>query len=304
MDIELELKGKSIIGGIGDIKKKTIRFHSFRTGMENGQSMIYAIYEPSHPPKLFNGYSSGQDLLVELTNLHIETYQLNEEDAGEVIIGWCRTHIFPYYNYGDLTVSIAKDNDPADSWDLLVNVVECYSFPVAKMRQNLKKLHRDMMSVFAVKSLLEGEYYQAKCYLDAIVPKVDTQIIEGWQKSHKDRQLIWAEEFLNTNLPKFELKVEVNMSTGRLELAPEVKSVFDAAYYALARFVTVNSGALDDWGGKTNITFCQGCGRAFIKRGNRQKYCSTPECQSIRNQRKSKDYYYREKQKEIDDILS
>lgn len=43
------------------------------------------------------------------------------------------------------------------------------------------------------------------------------------------------------------------MNTGRLELAPEVKSVFDAAFYAHARFVTVNSGALDDWGEKTNI---------------------------------------------------
>jgi hypothetical protein len=63
-----------------------------------------------------------------------------------------------------------------------------------------------------------------------------------------------------------------------------------------AKFVAVNSDALDDWGGKTTI--------AFIKRGNRRKYCGNPQCQSVRNQRKSKDYYYRERQKEIDEMLS
>ena len=46
-------------------------------------------------------------------------------------------------------------------------------------------------------------------------------------------------------------------------------------------------------GGKTNIAFCQACGKAFIKRGNRQKYCGTLECQSVRNKNKAKDYYYR-----------
>lgn len=35
------------------------------------------------------------------------------------------------------------------------------------------------------------------------------------------------------------------------------------------------------------ITFCEACGRALIKRGNRQKYCGTDLCQSIRNNRKS-----------------
>lgn len=51
------------------------------------------------------------------------------------------------------------------------------------------------------------------------------------------------------------------------------------------------------YGGKTNIAFCQACGKAFIKRGNRQKYCGTLECQSVRNKLKSKEYYYRERAK-------
>ena len=100
------------------------------------------------------------------------------------------------------------------------------------------------------------------------------------------------------------MSLQRDESTNALVLLPEVTSVIEAAYYALSRFVAVNSGALDDWGGKTSIAFCAACGNAFIKRGNRQKYCLSTQCQSIRNQRKSKEYYYRERQKEIDEMLS
>lgn len=85
------------------------------------------------------------------------------------------------------------------------------------------------------------------------------------------------------------------MTDRQLKLQPLVRSVIDAAYYGLGRFAAVNAGVLDDYGGKTNIAFCQACGRAFIKRGNRQKYCGTMQRQSIRNNRKSSDYYYRKK---------
>ena len=89
--------------------------------------------------------------------------------------------------------------------------------------------------------------------------------------------------------------LEYDLATGQIQLQPSVKSVVDAAYFGLARFMAVNANALDDYGGKTNIAFCQACGMAFIKRGNRQKYCGTLECQSIRNKNKAKDYYYRHK---------
>ena len=103
-------------------------------------------------------------------------------------------------------------------------------------------------------------------------------------------------------LPRFAMELEYDLSDGQLKLQPAVKSVIDAAYYGLGRFAAVNAGALDDYGGKTNIAFCQACGRAFIKRGNRQKYCGTMQCQSIRNNRKSSDYYYRKKKGEKENL--
>ena len=92
--------------------------------------------------------------------------------------------------------------------------------------------------------------------------------------------------------------LEYDLATGQIQLQPSVKSVVDAAYFGLARFMAVNANALDDYGGKTSIAFCQACGKAFIKRGNRQKYCGTMQCQSVRNNRKSSDFYYRKKKDE------
>lgn len=42
MDLKQELTDYEI-GGIGDIKKHTLRFRSYRTGTEGGKLMIYTL---------------------------------------------------------------------------------------------------------------------------------------------------------------------------------------------------------------------------------------------------------------------
>ena len=54
MDLKQELTDYEI-GGIGDIKKHTLRFRSYRIGTEGGKLMIYAEYEAGCPPKVFDG---------------------------------------------------------------------------------------------------------------------------------------------------------------------------------------------------------------------------------------------------------
>ena len=96
-----------------------------------------------------------------------------------------------------------------------------------------------------------------------------------------------------------EIKKRIRQEKKTLEIKKKPHTLWKWLSYAAvaARFMAVNANALDDYGGKTNIAFCQACGKAFIKRGNRQKYCGTLECQSVRNKLKSKEYYYREKAK-------
>lgn len=129
------------------------------------------------------------------------------------------------------------------------------------------------------------------------------EFLRNWKDAKTEQRPRLIDNYMQS-LPKFTMSLQRDEKTGVLMLLPEVSSVIEAAYYALSRFVAVNAGAIDDWGGKTSIAFCAACGNAFIKRGNRQKYCLSPQCQSIRNQRKSKEYYYRERQKEIDEMLS
>ena len=283
MELKRELENYEI-GGIGDIKKHTLRFHSYRIGTEDGKLTIYAKYEPMNPPKVFRKYPSGQRLLIDLCNLHLELHGKALEECARILVRWCVENIHPYYFYGDEVARIQyNQEDPNDYWDCMVNVLECYHVYVEDMAQDLERLYNDTMTVFDLRKRIDNEN---------VKPQPQREGIRG--TAEKLYALSVKEKI--EQLPKFAIGLEYDWADGQIKLQPVVKSVIDAAYYGLARFAAVNAGALDDYGGKTNIAFCQACGRAFIKRGNRQKYCGTMECQSIRNNRKSSDYYYRKKQ--------
>lgn len=47
------------IGGIGDIKKHTLRFHSYRIGTVEGMLTIFAEYTSGQFPTVYKGYPSG-----------------------------------------------------------------------------------------------------------------------------------------------------------------------------------------------------------------------------------------------------
>ena len=297
MDLRRDLENYEI-GGIGDIKKHTLRFHSYRIGTEDGKLTIYAEYEPERPPMIFSGYPSGQELLMDLCNLHLELRGKTLEECARILVRWSIENIHPYYLYGDNVEHIEFNNDdPNDYWDCMVNVLECYHVYVEDMVRDLERLYIDTMTVFTLRKLMDGDVAEAqRLYQDVRVPEKEN-LMARWYRTEPDRRSLVIKEFVE-KLPTFTMNLEYDLSDRQLKLQPLVKSVIDAAYYGLGRFAAVNAGALDDYGGKTNIAFCQACGRAFIKRGNRQKYCGTDLCQSIRNNRKSSDYYYRKKKEE------
>lgn len=297
MDLRRELENYEI-GGIGDIKKHTLRFHSYRIGTVDGKLTIFAEYETERPPVIFGGYPSGQELLMDLCNLHLELRGKTQEECARILVRWSIENIHPYYLYGDNVEYIEFNNDdPNDYWDCMVNVLECYHVYVEDMVRDLERLYIDTMTMFTLRKLMDGDVAEAQqLYQDVRVPEKEN-LMARWYRTEPDRRPLVIKEFVE-KLPAFTMNLEYDLSDGQLKLQPLVKSVIDAAYYGLGRFAAVNAGALDDYGGKTNIAFCQACGRAFIKRGNRQKYCGTDLCQSIRNNRKSSDYYYRKKKEE------
>lgn len=193
--------------------------------------------------------------------------------------------------------------NPGNYWDVTVNVLETYYIHVDEMCADLAALYDDTMVVLGIRSLLESDELGAKKFFSSVQSPEKKELFQKWESEEPEQRPRLIDNYMPT-LPKFTMGLQRDEKTGALMLLPEVTSVIEAAYYALSRFVAVNAGAIDDWGGKTSIAFCAACGNAFIKRGNRQKYCLSPQCQSIRNQRKSKEYYYRERQKEIDELLS
>ena len=297
MDLKAALTDYEI-GGIGDIKKHTLRFPSYRMGTEDGKLMIYGQLEPGQLPKVYKGYPSGQELLLDLCNLHLELRGKTLQESAGILIRWSMENIHPYYYYGDDASYMEYSTEsPEGYWDHMVNVLELYHVAVADMVRDLDRLYTDTMTVFAVRKLIEGEAADAQRLYENVRVAEQDNLMFIWFRTPVERRALVIKEVVE-KLPQLSMSLEYDLADGQLKLQPAVRSVIDAAYYGLSRFAAVDVGALDDYGGKTNIAFCQACGRAFIKTGNRQKYCGDPLCQSIRNKRKSSDYYYRKKQEE------
>lgn len=296
MDLKRELTDYEI-GGIGDIKKHTLRFHSYRIGTEDGKLTIFAEYTPGQFPRAYEGYPSGQELLIELCKLNLELRNKPLEECARILIRWSLENIHPYYFYGDDVAHLEMNNDdPNGFWDCMVNMLESYRVFVEDMVQDLEQLYTDTMTAFAIRSLMEGKEADAQRIYDGVCVPEQENLLREWYRTDSVHRPLVLQRFVG-KISKLNMGLEYDLATGQIQLQPSVKSVVDAAYFGLARFMAVNANALDDYGGKTNIAFCQACGKAFIKRGNRQKYCGTLECQSVRNKLKSKEYYYREKAK-------
>ena len=295
MNLMMELDATEI-GGIGEIKRKTLRFDSYRIGTEGGKLTIYAEVTNGAAPKMFTGYPTGQDLLLDLINLYEDTKTRTPMGQAQLIIDWCLKNVHPYYPDGDVEDGVLNSVSQIDLWDVLVNVVELYYVYVEDMVEDLHRLYNDAMLMFTLRCLMDGKPTEAQRYYSNIHPDSGKNLIDWWLS---EKEAVGKKTIIETcteKLPKLKLALQPGPD-GRIMLLPEVNSVIDAAYYALARFMAVNTGALEDWGGKTTIAFCEGCGRAYIKRGNRQKYCGNRECEAIRNSRKSSRYYYKEKTK-------
>ena len=295
MNLMMELDATEI-GGIGEIKRKTLRFDSYRIGTEGGKLTIYAEVTNGAAPKMFTGYPTGQDLLLDLINLYEDTKTRTPMGQAQLIIDWCLNNVHPYYPDGDVEDGVLNSVSQIDLWDVLVNVVELYYVHVEDMVEDLHRLYDDAMLMFTLRCLMDGKPTEAQRYYSNIHPDGGKNLIDWWLSEKEAAGKKTIIETCTEKLPKLKLALQPGPD-GRIMLLPEVNSAIDAAYYALARFMAVNTGALEDWGGKTTIAFCEGCGKAYIKRGNRQKYCGNRECEAIRNSRKSSRYYYKEKAK-------
>ncbi len=83
-------------------------------------------------------------------------------------------------------------------------------------------------------------------------------------------------------IPDFRMRLKVNPRNNAVIFAADVHSVFDIAWYTLARMI-VDFGPPEDAEQSKKeyegtLTTCPICGKAFIRKNNRHTYCDNVEC--------------------------
>lgn len=93
-------------------------------------------------------------------------------------------------------------------------------------------------------------------------------------------------------IPDVNIRLKTASRTGKLEFSTDINSVFDIAWYTLARILSEE--LLPENKGKQDsrpegiIIRCRNCGKFIIRKNKRQEYCDFEECQKARNVRKQK----------------
>ena len=123
-----ELLSSYEIGGIGEVKNKTIRFHSYECQPDQTNKediLIRAIYKPDHQPKVLNGYPGGQDMLIDLCNLHLSLVGRTLAGSARIIAEWCAQNLHPYYLQEDLLFKYdAITGYKAENWEFRRQCIE------------------------------------------------------------------------------------------------------------------------------------------------------------------------------------
>ena len=287
-------------GGLNDNKKITAVFDHYQVETIRGENHICAVVEEGQIPTFKEGYGiNGQKLWVDLQNLHYDICDKDDKAATDIIIAWCKNHVYPYYFIGDAydAFDYRQETDP-DFWDTVVNLVGAYSFTVKQMRDDLRLLCKrtDILLLLhsSIHSRLTADEYKT-------IEEVGG--FKGFGTATPVGRLHMIKSYINSEIPKVPMGLVLD-SGGEFRIAPDFKSVFDVAYYALAQYVTASPDYPLHWGARTGIGYCESCGNIFIKNGNRQKYCDNPECKKERNRRKAKSAYYRKIQTQADEEWS
>ena len=275
------------LGSLNENKKITAKFTKYEVDHRSDGTYICALLEEGQLPEWQEGYGlDGQKLLLSLCNLYLKIENTDEWEACHHIIAWCKANAFPYCSQGlkvqEYDWELLQDSE---RWELWINVLNGYEFTLERITADLKRLYED------VEILLH--FYNVKNQLESQRELPKNKRVQEYADiaSLSEMQLLYRLDSFLSELPKFPLELTLD-EVGELKILPGFISVFDAAHYALARFVATQPEVpTKEDGGKTPLGICESCGKIFFKNGNRQKYCDDPECKKERNRRKSRTAY-------------
>ena len=282
------------LGSLNENKKITAKFTKYEVDHRSDGTYICALLEEGKLPEWQEGYGlDGQKLLLSLCNLYLKIENTDEWEACHHIISWCKANAFPYCSEGlkvhEYDWELLQDSE---RWELWVNILNGYEFTLERITADLKRLYEDMEILL--------HFYNVKNDLESSRALPQNKRVQEYAdiSSLTEMQLLYRLDNFLSELPKFPLELTLD-DVGEMKILPGFTSVFDAAYYALARFVATQPEVpTKEDGGKTPLGICESCGKIFFKNGNRQKYCDDPECKKERNRRKSRTAYLKKLKEE------
>ncbi|OQB20417.1 MAG: hypothetical protein BWY11_02436 [Firmicutes bacterium ADurb.Bin182] len=284
------------IGGLGDIKKKAIRFNYYSIEEMNGRIMVCPEFDADNKPETQEVYTiTGQELLVSLHNLYERINRPTDKRPPYdlLIAEWCKRHTHPYNVSGILEEMAAIDDD--QSFYHAQGRLERYaSFELDRFIRDLSSISHALDMYVAITDLqtrndgtmAKNLYYEG--IFDDGLP---------FFEKYRNTRIKLTDEILITYaslFPDLSMKLEYQGEDKKFVIAPVVYSIFDIAWYTLS-CMSGMTGAMENGYTKLPVSRCECCNMLFVKTGNRQKYCSDQQCQAYRNNKKSKAYEERKK---------
>ena len=297
------------IGGAGEIVYRIPRFAGYLEDTDHqGNLVIKPVIMPAAEPTLDYDYKlTGQDLLYSLCNL----YQMMNDPGvsmnnGDAICYWCSRNIQPYN-----LKSLIELMDNCDDWIWNYQMIrDEAAFYTKEFVRELCNLGQTMEYYMALREAFYGGNPQKARELHYEGRMCDGYpFFEQYRHIEHDAEYIQAirddyrglAQTLISLFPEYKVSLQFEKKSDKIGMYADIDSVFDICWYTFSRLVADIAPPMDEdldsLYSNGSYICCLNCGRYVKRKGPRQKYCSDPECQAVRNRQKYQNFYKRNKQK-------
>lgn len=336
-DHTTSIMGAGEIGGIPELVYKPIRFKEYTCEPYNLQTWI--------KPKIVGSDSfmteldadddyelfTGKTIFCALYNLgkYLNDERIDIGDPVERIVEFCTEYIHPYF-IDELDDLIEQGGFGAYSM-----LEKQAAFRADQFLQSLGRFYNAASLYFALEDIKrkkpeaalhlaeDGRFFDGLPFFERYLHPIPEgewntddasdafDIVHEMQREQtvpsKTPHLFYKEMTgkLADIMPDFRVRVKVEPRTERMVLAADVNSVFDIAWFVLARLITSGERrvkqekSVEGLPKELAVVICPNCSEAFARRSNRQQFCTKEECRKAHNALRQKNYRENKKLKEV-----
>jgi hypothetical protein len=287
------------IGGVGQLIYHPFRFKSYDLKYDKKDCCAFPVCKPGIEPEFpVDDALTGKGLLISLCNLAKEINSLETtEPKDRLIVKWCMENMHPYSI--DFIYSELAENFDINSIDAEM-VVQDGIFEIETFMKDLGKLYNAVKFYVDLEGILnaddkvadnlyeEGRYFERFKHARTEIP--DEIFTDKTSRKAYDELMNAFVDYI----PNFNMKLKFSPVTNRFEFSADVNSVFDIAWYTLARMISEDP-ALENRNKQDEqpegiLICCRHCGKFLIRKGKRQEFCTSPECQKARKAINQQDF--------------